>query len=316
MTQANTRRGAQQHEQPDGPGDEPGDQARAVTMADLLGLLALQCEDDPGGPTSHWTGQPQWHPADRVFGGLLLAQALVAAGRTAGPGQQALTLQADFVAGVPTDRPLRWEVTRLSDAPSLATRRSRLLDEDGNELFGALSRWGSVREDLPSYSTVRPADAPDPETLPGLPDRFGDVPDIPPWWRLSRPVHFRHVEAPPYLAAGDGHHRQTTFLKATEPLPADPVLRAGVVAYVTDMSVLEAAFRALEGARHVPGSRILSLTHSMTFHDVPDLTDWHQFDCRVESVAHGRALGVGELFDQAGRHLVTASQVGLVKLGR
>ncbi|MEU6134859.1 acyl-CoA thioesterase domain-containing protein [Nocardioides sp. NPDC047086] len=286
----------------------------AVTLDELLELLDLSCADDPAGPVSHWVGKPQAHPADRIFGGLLLAQALVAAGRGVGADQRIVSLQADFVGGVPTDRPLHWEVTVVSDAPSLATRRSRLLDETGQELFGAVTRWATVRADLPSYSSVRPAPAPDPETLPDLADRFGSDERIPTWWRLQRPVHFRHAVAPPYFTVAEPNDRQTTFFRATGPLPDDLVLRAALVAYVSDMSVLEASFLALGSARHKPGARILSLTHALTFHAASDLSGWHQFDCRVESIAHGRAHGVGELFDTAGRHVATASQVGLVKV--
>ncbi|RRO16931.1 hypothetical protein EIL87_11650 [Saccharopolyspora rhizosphaerae] len=287
-----------------------------LTLPDLLDLLDLACCDDPDNRVSTWTGRPQTRPADRVFGGLLLAQSLVAAGRTAAPEQRVVSLQADFVAGVPTDRPLRWEVERVSDAASLCTRRSRLIDEEGGELFSAVSRWGRVRDDQPSHSSVRPVDAPDPDELPDLADRFGGDERIPPWWRRARPVHFRHVVAPPYLAPTGEGDRQTTFLRTPGPLPDDHVLRAALVAYVTDMSVLEPAFTALGGARHAPGARILSLTHVLTFHAQPDLGSWHQFDCRVESVAHGRAHGVGELFDPTGGHVVTAAQIGLVKVVR
>lgn len=296
------------------PASPIADTRAAVTLDELLDLLDLRCVDESTARVSHWVGEPQKHPAGRLFGGLLLAQALVAAGRGIGADQRIISLQADFVGGVPTDRPLHWEVTVVSDAPSLATRRSRLLDDAEEELFSAVTRWATVRADLPSYSSVRPAPAPDPETLPDLADRFGSDERIPPWWRLRRPVHFRHAVAPPYFTVAEPNDRQTTFFRATGPLPDDPILRAALVAYVSDMSILEASFLALGSARHKPGARILSLTHALTFHAASDLTGWHQFDCRVESIAHGRAHGVGELFDETGRHVATASQVGLVKV--
>ncbi|MER7606216.1 acyl-CoA thioesterase domain-containing protein [Nocardioides sp. NPDC127503] len=179
------------------PASPAADTHAAVTLDELLDLLDLSRVDESTSRVSHWIGQPQQHPAGRLFGGLLLAQALVAAGRGVGADQRIISLQADFVGGVPTDRPLHWEVTVVSDAPSLATRRSRLLDDAGEELFGAVTRWATVRADLPSHSSLRPRPAPDPETLPDLADRFGSDERIPPWWRLHRPVHFRHAVAPP-----------------------------------------------------------------------------------------------------------------------
>lgn len=286
----------------------------AVTLTDLLELLDLERLEATSDAVT-WRGRPQPHPEDRVFGGLLLAQGLVAAGRTTPDTQRVVSLQADFLGGVPTDRPMYWRVDLVADAGSLSTRRSTLLADDGAELFSATTRWTTTRADLPSWSSVVPAQVDGPESFPDLEDRYPDDPRIPAWWRIRRPLHFRHVEPPPYVAPEPSTDRQSAHVRSTEPLPEDPVVRAAVAAYLTDMSLLEPAFRALGAGRHAPGSRILSLTHSLTFHREPDLSTWHQFDSRVGMVAHGRAYGAGELFDEQGRHVLSATQLGLVKTG-
>lgn len=283
-----------------------------MTLSDLLGLLDLQ-RVESSGRTVTWRGDPQPHPEDRVFGGLLLAHALVAAGRSAPADQRAVSLQADFVRGVPTEEPMRWRVDMIADGDTLSTRRSTLVGRDGSELFSATTRWATPREDLPSHSPAVPAKTPPPETLEDLETRFGRDSRIPAWWRMPRPVRFRHVEPPPYVSPEPSANQQSVHISTAGPLPDDPVVRAAVAAYVTDMSLLEPAFRALGAARHAPGSRILSLTHTLTFHRQPDLSTWHQFDCRVEAIAGGRALGTGELFDPDGRHVLSAGQLGFVK---
>ncbi|WP_169795337.1 acyl-CoA thioesterase [Kribbia dieselivorans] len=286
-----------------------------MTMPELLDCLDLACVGDPAAPTSRWEGRPQPHPSDRMFGGLLLAQAIVAGGRTVPVGQQALSLQADFVRAVPPERPLRWEVTHVSDATSLSTRRARLLDDDGRELFSAMTLWGEVRDDLPSSSSAQHWPSPPPEDLLDLEDRFpGDI-RVPLWWRMSRPVRVRHAVTPPYTELGPRTDRVTAHLRTKGPLPDDRVLRAAVVAYVSDMCLIEPAFTTAKAIRHAPGSRILSLTHALTFHADVHLDAWHQYDCRVATVAHGRAHGTGELFDGDGRHVASASQLALVRLG-
>lgn len=290
------------------------DRPAAVTLEELLDLLLL--EADPGDPAGrHFVGRPQPHPEDRVFGGLLLAQAVAASGRTVPGDHLALSLQADFLAGVPTDGPLQWRVERLSDARSLSTRRTSLVADDGTELFTAVSRWGTAREDMPVHHPARPLPAPAPEDLPELADRFGNDERVPPWWRMERPVTFRHTTPPPYLEVVEPRQdHQTAWVRTTGPLPNDEVVQAAVVAYVTDMSILEGAFRALGSRRHAEGSRILSLTHTLTWHRHSDLSEWHQFDSRIQAVSHGRTLGTGEIFDREGRHVVSASQLGLVRL--
>ncbi|WP_110240912.1 acyl-CoA thioesterase [Nocardioides gilvus] len=280
----------------------------AVTLDELLSLLDLTETGD------FVVGRAQQHPEDRVFGGLLLAQAVVAAGRSVPSNHRPFTLQADFVAGVPTDEPLRWRVEHVSDAPSLTTRRTTLVAPDGSERFTALSRWGTIREDLVDHRPAEPRRVPGPDELPDLIERFGDDERIPLWWRAERPVHFRHTETPPYVTTTPAQDHQSAWLRTTGPLPEDPVIHAAVLAYVSDMSILEGAFRALGSQRHAPGSRILSLTHTLTWHAHPDLGQWHQFDSDVRAVAHGRTLGEGRIHDHHGEHLVTASQVGLVRL--
>ncbi len=290
----------------------------AVTLDDLLELLDLEILDpgvDRNIGTTRWRGGAQAHPADRVFGGLLLAQSLVAAGRTVDAAQQVVSLQADFIAGVPTDRPLTWEVEPLSNAAALSTRRSTLRDRDGAIAFTATTRWSTTRGDLPSHASREPRASPPPDALPTLMDRFAGDARVPAWWRIERPVEFRHVEPPPYVeSTGPGGDAQTAWIRATGPVPADPVVVAALAAYASDMSILEPAFRALGAARHAAGSRILSLTHAMTFHAAVDLSQWHQFDARIDAMVHGRCLGVGEMFDGQGRHLISATQLGLVKL--
>lgn len=110
--------------------------------------------------------------------------------------------------------------------------------------------------------------------------------------------------------------RQTVFLRSEDVLPEDPVLRAAAVAYCSDMGLLEPAFSALGAAVHSRGGRIFSLTHSVIFHENADLTRWHQYDCRVESIAHGRALGHGEMFGPEGQHVASVGQLGLIRLPR
>jgi acyl-CoA thioesterase II len=288
----------------------------ALPMASLLTLLDMEEIPTDRDRTTVWLGEPQKVPEDRVFGGLQLAQAVVAAGRTTPDDQVLATLQADFIAGVPTGSRLRWEVDHVSDAPAFSTRRSTLVGGEGQELFTALTRWARVRHDLPSHLPSRPMQQSAPrEDLPDLQERFGHDERIPLWWRIDRPVNVHHSTTPPYVEPSDVSDEQTSWLRASGDVPADPVVQAAVAAYATDMSILEPAFRATGTVRHAPGSRILSLTHTLTLHDIPDMGGCLRFDASLEALSHGRALGHGRLYDHTGRHLASTSQVGLVKFG-
>lgn len=286
-----------------------------LAMSELLELLELTQTQSDAPDTTAWIGTPQTIPSDRVYGGLQLAQAIVAAGKTVPKDQTILTLQADFIGGVPTDGPLTWHVENVADTPTFSTRRSSIM-VNGRQLFTALTRWGQTRSDLPSYREAKPATTVDsPEELPSLRDRYQHDERIPLWWQITRPIDAHPVSAPPYVTPVEHGTKQSTMLYPTGKVPADPVIQAALAGYATDMSILEPAFRASGALRHAPNSRILTLTHTLTFHEIPTWDTWLQFDAQLEALSNGRALGNGRLFDRDGRHLVSASQVGFVKFG-
>lgn len=298
---------------------EPSDRTDAVTLEDFLRLVDLDPLDGTAADVTRWVGAVQQQPAGRVYGGLLLAQAVVAGGRTVAEGQELLGLQAEFVQGVPTDRPILWEVERVSGSASMSLRRATARDEEGRELFTATTRWGQVRSDLPSFDRSAARSVPGPDGLAGIDQRFGDDDRVPSWWRRPRPVDFRPTVEPPYVRSGErpeGPGRQSVWVRAAGTLPDDPVVEAALLAYLTDMSLLEGAFLVLGAPRHAPGSKILSLSHSLVLHGRPGLGDWHQFDATVATMAHGRVLGSGEIFDVEGRLVASAAQLGLVGAAR
>src|SRR5699024_2679500 len=143
------------------------------------------------------------------------------------------------------------------------------------ELFSAITRWGLTRTDLPTYMPGRPLPLDTtPDQLASLAERFGGDERVPLWWRTPRPIDAFPASTPPFVAPTPPSDSQTTMLHATDTVPADAVIRAALAGYVTDMSILEPAFRATGAIRHQPPSRILTLTHTLTFHDLPTWDSW------------------------------------------
>lgn len=284
-----------------------------ITFDDLRAALEMR----PAGRSergSSYEAATQPEPADRVFGGLLLAQAIAAGGVGADTGMLPLSLQAEFLAGVPVTESVTWLVEDLGSVPAMRSVRASVLGAGGAPLFTAHIRYSSVREHLPSYSLTPRRPVPGPDGLPDLPARYGHDERIPRWWRMPRPVEFRHVEPPSYVTpVTPPSADQTIWWRAPAVDGADPVLAAAVTAYASDMSVIEPVFRQSGSARHRGRSRILSLTHSIAFHHPTPLGDWLQMDCQVHALAHGRARGTAEMFGPDG-HLASLSQLALVKM--
>jgi len=282
---------------------------RLDTLLELLDLQEIAAAD------GSWSFDGIAHPAtlhNRVFGGLLLAQALVAAGRTVPTRLAPMSVQADFVRGVPAEVQLRYAVRRLFDAKAMAGRVVSVTGADGDVLFSATVRFSDDKPEYPSYTSVRPRTVPGPDGLADLSQRFIDVPEVPAWWAMERPIEFRHVEDPPYLEPTPEADRQTIWFTARGQMPHAELMHAAMLAYVSDMSILEPAFRKL-GATRLGGERILSVNHSLWFHRPTDVTEWHQLDQWVPAMSHGRTLGHATVFDRAGSLIASVSQLGLVR---
>ena len=287
-----------------------------LSLQNFLDLMALKPVAVVGQSCylGAFTGLAQEVPSDRVFGGLLVAQAIVAAGHTTPESHRPLSIHADFLGAVAPGGELRWEVEAFGKDKSISTRRSTLRGADGAILFSAISRWGKVRVDIGSFDAVEPYSCQPPEQLRDLEERFVDQLEIPLWWRMRRPVLFRHAQTPAYTTPVlPAKNFQTVWVRGRNRVPADPIIQAALLAYITDMSILEPAFQAVESVRHAASSRVLSLSHSLVFHTGTDLSDWHQFDSECRTVAHGRAVAVGEIFDRDGKHIGSAKQLGLIK---
>lgn len=199
---------------------------RTITTNDLMSMLAMEeiAVLDDRSRTYRAPDQPE--PADRVFGGLQLAQAVMAAATNAPAHLRPLALSADFLAAVPTTGSNTWLVEEIGTAKAMSSRRATLLGDDGEALFTATVRLGAVREDLPSYATVRARDVTPPEELPTLVERFGADDRIPPWWSMRRPVDFRHVETPAYTESVEPPQaHQSVWWRPDGEIPGDPLPR-------------------------------------------------------------------------------------------
>ncbi|GAA4884213.1 acyl-CoA thioesterase II [Saccharopolyspora cebuensis] len=277
-------------------------------LQDLLDLA------EPGG--DRFLGRTQPLPAQRLFGGLLLAQSIAAAGRTVPEGRPVHSMHGLFVrAAVPTDL-VEYSVERIRDGGATSARRV-IARQDGAEVFSATVSFQRAREGLRHQAHCPPATSP--EDLLPLHERFAasDVP-VPEWWRRPRAIELRHVDDPPYpppVRATEAS-RHLVWMRAPEKLPDDPLLHACALAYASDMTLLEPVFLLHGVDRHATDVRLASLDHAMWFHDDLRADEWLLYDQDCPVAGGGRVLGRGAVFDRAGRQVATVAQEGLLSLSR
>lgn len=262
-------------------------------------------------------GQSQKQPHGRVFGGQVLAQSVIAAGRTVeGVGdtpRHIHSLHGYFVRAGDDSHPIRFAVENIRDGNSFSTRRVHAI-QYGKPILSMITSFQSVADGL-DHQDPMPA-APDPETLPSLAEiaRTTDDPRTREFAR-ARPVDLRHVEG--HLHVTPGRQRapqQSVWLKTIGTLPDDPLLHAAVLAYASDYSLLEPVLRRHGLAWSDPRLRVASLDHAMWFHRPGRADEWVLYTERSPSAQGGRGLATGQMFSADGALVATVAQEGMMRL--
>jgi len=276
---------------------------------DLLELLDLrqltgstfQGESPPVGP-------------QRVFGGQVAGQALVAAGRTVDPERRVHSLHGYFVRpGDPTE-PIVYDVENVRDGHSFSVRRSVARQHD-KPIFFMSASFHRPEEGL-DHQGILPADVPPPDELPTMEERLAEYPErLGIWARIPRPIDVRYVGEPGWVRPGarpsDPHQR--VWMRFDGRLPDDPLLHACALTYASDLTLLDAVL-STHGAVWGPGGFVgASLDHALWLHRPFRADEWFLYDCWSPSASGARGLATGRMFTVDGRHVASAVQEGLLR---
>ncbi|HVF32364.1 MAG TPA: acyl-CoA thioesterase II [Acidimicrobiales bacterium] len=247
----------------------------------------------------------------RVFGGQVAGQALVAAGRTVADDRRVHSLHAYFLRPGDPHIPILYEVDRIRDGRSFTTRRVVAI-QHGQAIFH-LSASFHVDEDGVDHHDTMP-DVPGPDALPTFRERvqaMGD--DVPEWFMRPRPIDTRNVQEPFRTEGREGSEpRQQVWMRADGQLPDDPMLHACVVAYASDMTLLDSILLPHRDVRW-EGLMMASLDHAMWFHRPFRADEWFLYDQASPSAAGARGLARGSIFRSDGALAISVVQEGLVR---
>ncbi len=282
----------------------------ADRVAHLLELLDLEALDD-----DLFRGQNERGREVRLFGGQVMAQALVAASRTVG-GRAPHSLHGYFLRPGDPARPVIYSVDRIRDGRSFATRRV-VAQQRGRAIFNMAVSYHADEEGY-EHQLPMPA-APEPESLPTwseLVERHWDdiAPEVRRWAPLPRPIDLRPVERPTFFGGGgDGQIRQLTWLRIPVPLPDDPSIHYYTLTYASDMSLIDTCVRphGRDGPRGA--FMIASLDHALWFHRPFRTDDWLLYVQDSPASAGARGFARGTLFTRAGELVASVAQEGLMR---
>jgi len=250
----------------------------------------------------------------RVFGGQVAGQALVAAGRTVDTGI-VHSLHAYFLRPGDPAAPILYTVDRIRDGRTFTTRRVVAI-QHGRAIFH-LSASFQPEEDGPDHQIEMP-DAPDPETLPTIAERIADVrdtihPEVVKWFERDRPIDTRAVGGGNPFRPTPRPPRQLVWLRADGRLPDPLLLHQCVVAYASDLTLLDTATLPHAIAWNDPSYVMASLDHAMWFHRPFRADEWLLYAQESPSAHGARGFTTGHIFTRDGRLVVSVAQEGLVR---
>ena len=233
----------------------------------------------------------------RVFGGQVIGQALVAANRTV-EGRYAHSLHAYFLRAGDPAVPIIYEVDRIRDGGSFSTRRVVAI-QHGQAIFSMAASFHKEEPGL--HHQIKMPDVPPPESLPSEADLKASFMDrLPPqvraYWERERPIEIRPVDLSRYLEPGNHAPTQQVWIKATGGLGDDLALHQCVLAYASDFTLLDTALAAHGRFVFDPSLMLASLDHAIWFHRKSRPDDWLLYAQDSPSSGAGRAFCRGTLF--------------------
>ena len=280
-------------------------------LIDILDLERLEHNLFRGrSPKSGW---------QRVFGGQTIAQALVAAQRTVDPDRQVHSLHGYFMLGGDPKAPIVYEVDRIRDGGSFTTRRVVAV-QHGHAIF-SLEASFQVQEEGLDHQVPIPVDVPAPEALPSQLEvirQYGErVPEgIRRYWEHERPLEMKQSTLEHYTSRDKLAPRQNVWIRTTGPVPDDHATQCAVLAYMSDMTLLDTSTFAHGRAIFDGDIQAASLDHAMWFHRANPLDDWLLYTQDSPSSSAGRGFTRGALYARNGTLIASVAQEGLIRLRR
>jgi acyl-CoA thioesterase-2 len=261
-------------------------------------------------------GRSQKQPHGRVFGGQVLAQGVVASGRTVvGVGDEPRRLHsihAYFMRPGDDTQPITFSVERMRDGRSFSTRRVHAI-QHGKPIL-SMSASFQVPDGGLDHQDPAPQVA-DPETLPSLAELFSGIDDPRARHLSRRAIELRHVEGNLFTTPpADDVASQHVWMRAVGRLPDEPLVHDAVLAYASDYSLLEPVLRRHGLPWSTPGLKMASLDHAMWFHRPARADEWVLYAQQSPSAQGGRGLGLGRMFAADGTLVATVAQEGMVRV--
>lgn len=283
-------------------------------MGDTLAIVIRQLELERVGPEL-FRGSSRDSGTPSVYGGQVVAQALVAAERTV-EGRVPHSLHAYFLLPGDPAEPIEYRVDRIRDGGSFSARRVEAA-QGGRRIFAMMTSLQSPEDGL-EHAVAMP-DVPPPESLASfaelrerwLAEASPVHPRVAEILRAGRAFEFRPVAPVNPLRPAPREPRQAYWFRAAGPVPEDPALHRALLAYASDTAL--AGTPLLPHGKAWPQTMLASIDHALWFHRPARVDGWLLYAMDAPSTQGGRGLARGAVFDREGRLVASVAQEALVR---
>lgn len=278
-------------------------------VQDLLAILDLEVLEQ-----NLFRGRSPQVGWQRVFGGQVIGQALVAASRTV-EGRSPHSLHGYFLLPGDPKVPIIYDVERIRDGRSFTTRRVKAI-QHGQPIF-TLSASFHIDEPGLSHQMAMP-DVPKPDQLPSESDIRERVMPLMPdpvraYFERERPIELRPVEFKRYMTRDGLDPYFNVWIRATGKLPEDPAIHQAVLAYASDMTLLDSTLVAHGRTVFEREIQAASLDHALWFHRPFRADEWLLYAQDSPFAGGARGFARGSIFTSDGVLVASVAQEGLIR---
>ncbi len=252
-----------------------------------------------------------------MFGGQVIGQALVAAQRTVDPARHVHSLHGYFMRAGDPKVPIIYEVDRIRDGSSFTTRRVVGI-QHGHAIF-SLEASFQIEEAGLEHQKPRPLDITPPEQLisdKDLKEQYlQNAPEsIRRYWEQDRPIELKPLSLTHYFSREKLPPEQNVWIRATGPVPDDRAVQAAVLAYLSDMTLLDTSLYAHGRSIFDRDLQVASLDHAMWFHRPCRFDDWLLYTADSPSTSGARGFNRGAIYSRNGALIASTAQEGLIRV--
>jgi acyl-CoA thioesterase-2 len=256
-------------------------------LQDLIGLLDLERIE-----VNLFRGVSPREGWQRVFGGQVIGQALVAAGRTV-EGRAAHSFHAYFLRPGDPDVPILYDVDRLRDGTSFTTRRVVAI-QHGRPIFNLQASFQVAELRM--------------EVADRLPEKMRPI------FTRARPIEVRPLDPQDEFDPEPRAPAQNVWFRAVDRLPDDPALHQCVLAYASDLTLLDTSTLPHAVSWWNDKLQSASLDHAMWFHRPFRADEWLLYAQDSPSASGARGFNRGSVFTRDGKLVASVTQEGLIRV--